>query len=114
MEPEELLRRTYAAFNARDIDTALAVMHEDVVWPNAMEGGTVRGHDGVRAYWTRQWTMINPHVEPLSIARLRDDLYVVEVRQVVKDLQGATLKEVIVHHAYHFRNGKVTSMEVRD
>jgi ketosteroid isomerase-like protein len=27
--PEELLRRTYAAFNARDIDGALALMHPD-------------------------------------------------------------------------------------
>ena len=51
----ELLRRAYAAFNARDIDAVLSMMHPNVEWPNAMEGGYVYGHDGVREYWTRQW-----------------------------------------------------------
>jgi hypothetical protein len=37
--PEQLLRRAYEAFNARDIDAALALMHLDVDWPNGMEGG---------------------------------------------------------------------------
>ena len=52
---EELLRRAYAAFNARDIDGALALMHPDVDWPNGMEGGREHGHDAVRAYWERQF-----------------------------------------------------------
>jgi ketosteroid isomerase-like protein len=30
---ERLLRRAYEAFNARDIDGALATMHADVDWP---------------------------------------------------------------------------------
>jgi len=40
---EELLRRAYEAFNARDLDAALALMHRDVDWPNAIDGGRVRG-----------------------------------------------------------------------
>ena len=60
----DLLTRTYAAFNARDVDAVLAVMHSDVDWPNGMEGGRVRGHAGMRDYWTRQWDMIDPRVEP--------------------------------------------------
>jgi ketosteroid isomerase-like protein len=46
---EELLRRAYAAFNARDLDGALVLMHPDVDWPNAIDGGRVHGHDEVRA-----------------------------------------------------------------
>ncbi len=38
---ERLLERIYAAFNARDIDAVLAVMHPNVEWPNGMEGGSV-------------------------------------------------------------------------
>ena len=60
----DLLTRTYAAFNARDVDAVLAVMHPDVDWPNGMEGGRVHGHAGMRDYWTRQWGMLDPHVEP--------------------------------------------------
>lgn len=62
----ELLRAAYAAFNARDIDAALALMSPDVVWPKAFKGGFVRGSEEVRAYWTEQWSEINPHVEPVS------------------------------------------------
>jgi ketosteroid isomerase-like protein len=54
----ELLSSAYAAFNTRDIDGALSAMQPDVAWANGMEGGIVHGSEGVRAYWTRQWQMI--------------------------------------------------------
>src|SRR5438128_786657 len=66
-EHEDLLRRMYVAFNARDVDAVLASVHPDVDWPNAWEGGRVRGHDAVRAYWTRQFAEIHPTVEPTAI-----------------------------------------------
>src|SRR5437762_10165350 len=69
----KLLRDAYAAFNARDIDAALGTMHPDVVWPNGMEGGYVHGHDAVRAYWTRQWDVIDPHVEPRRFTTVEPD-----------------------------------------
>lgn len=37
-EREDLLRATYEAFNARDIDVVLRLMTADVDWPNAWEG----------------------------------------------------------------------------
>jgi hypothetical protein len=40
----ELLTRAYTAFNARDIDPVLSLMHPDVDWPNAWERGRVVGH----------------------------------------------------------------------
>ena len=36
-ETEALLRRAYDAFNARDIEAAIALMHPEVDWPNPME-----------------------------------------------------------------------------
>jgi hypothetical protein len=41
---EQLLHAAYAAFNARDIDGALAVMTPDVDWPNVAENRRVVGH----------------------------------------------------------------------
>ena len=67
----ELLQRAYEAFNARDIEAALALMHEDVDWPNGMEGGRVAGRDEVRAYWRRQFTLIDSHVEPMGFTEGR-------------------------------------------
>jgi ketosteroid isomerase-like protein len=47
---EALLRRCYAAFNVRDLEGVLALMHPDVTWANGWEGGWVTGRDGVRDY----------------------------------------------------------------
>ena len=57
---EALLRRTYAAFNARDVDAVPATLHDDVDWPNVIDGVRVHGHDEVRAYWARQFATIDP------------------------------------------------------
>jgi len=35
---DEAMKAMYKAFNDRDIDTVLAVMHADVDWPNGVEG----------------------------------------------------------------------------
>lgn len=74
-----ILRRLYERFNARDIDSLLAAMNEDVMWANGMEGGHVHGRDGVRAYWTRQWTLVDPHVEPVTFSYGTEGQVVVEV-----------------------------------
>ena len=110
---QAVLERTYAAFNARDIGTAMSVMHPDVIWPNRMEGGTVVGHAAVRAYWTRQWSLIDPRVEPRGFAVEADGRVAVTVRQVVRDLAGTVLKDATVEHVYAFENGLIKSMEIR-
>ena len=108
-----ILEKAYAAFNARDIDAALAAMHADVDWPNGMEGGTVHGHDGVRDYWTRQWGMIDPHVEPLRFEADETGRIVVDVRQVVRERNGNVMVDEIVQHVYLIEDGLVRSMEIR-
>jgi hypothetical protein len=108
------LRKAYAAFNARDIDGAVAVMKPDVTWPNGMEGGTVHGHDGVRAYWTRQWGMINPHVEPEGFESDAAGRIVVSVHQVVRDLTGNVLHDRNVQHVYTLEDGLIGRMEIRE
>ena len=113
-QTETLLRRAYDAFNARDIEGALALMHPDVEWPNGMEGGYVRGHEAVRAYWTRQWQLINPSVTPLSFSREPDGRTAAAVHQVVRDLSGATMSDRMVEHVYTLRDGLIEHMEIRE
>ena len=55
-----MLRRMYAAFGARDVEAIAGFMHPDVDWPNAWEGGRLRGHADVLAYWRRQFGQIDP------------------------------------------------------
>jgi len=109
-----LLHRAYAAFNARDIEGALVTMSPDVVWPNGMEGGTVHGHEGVRAYWTRQWGMIDPHVDPVNFSEDESGRITVDVHQVVRDLSGKVLLDRMVEHVYTLRDGLIQSMDIRE
>src|SRR5918997_6103273 len=102
---QELLRRAYTAFNARDIDAVLSMMHPDVQWPNGMEGGYVYGHDGVRAYWTRQWRLVDPFVEPQAFSSEPDGRILVEVHQRVLDKDGGTLLERRGEHIYNLPDG---------
>jgi ketosteroid isomerase-like protein len=110
----ELLKKAYAAFNARDIDGALATMRPDVAWPNGMEGGTVHGHEGVRAYWTRQWGMIDPHVDPVSFNVDESGRVVVGVHQIVRDLAGRVLMDRMVEHVYSLADGLIRGMDIRE
>lgn len=114
MTNRDLLIQAYKAFNARDLDTALTLMHTDVDWPNGMEGGRVHGHGGVRDYWTRQWGMIDPHVEPRGFTTDEMGRTVVDVHAVVRDLKGNILVDHMVQHVYVIEDGLIRSMEIRE
>ena len=117
----ELLKRIYDRFNARDIYGVLAVLADDVAWANGMDGGHVHGREAVRDYWTRQWSMVSPHVEPMGFRRTADGAIIAEVRQSVRDLEGKPLevqthglKEKTVGHVFRFRGGRVARFDIRD
>lgn len=108
----KLLQIAYAAFNARDIDTALAIMAPNVVWPKAFKDGFARGHQEVRDYWTEQWSEIDPYVEPASFHQEGDGLILVRVHQVVRDLAGIVVVDGNVGHRFRIESGWIQSMEV--
>jgi hypothetical protein len=108
----ELLRAAYAAFNARDIDAALALMTLDVAWSRAFKGDFVRGHKEVRSYWREQWSEINPHVEPIAFHPEDAGRILVDVHQIVLDLAEAVLVDEHVGHRFTFAHGLIQAMEV--
>jgi nuclear transport factor 2 (NTF2) superfamily protein len=108
----EWLRQVYEDFNARRMDAVLARLDPEVEWANGMEGGHVHGRDGVRAYWTRQWQTIDPHVDPVSIEKDAKERWIVEVHQLVRDLEGKILAERTVHHAYRIEDGLIQRMDI--
>jgi len=119
---ETSLRSLYAAFNARDIDAALARMTADVDWPNGWEGGRVVGHEQIRDYWKRQWArgdskpcifaQIDSRAVPAAITERSDDEVEVRVHQVGRDLSGCVLFDEEVRHVYAFRGDLVRRMTI--
>jgi ketosteroid isomerase-like protein len=112
MPPAALVREAYAAFNARDIDAALALMQVDVDWPNELDHTRVHGHEAVRAYWSHQFRVIDPSVEPTNISADADGRLLVDVHQVVRDLDGQVQSDTTVRHVYLLRDGLVARMDV--
>ena len=117
----DVLKLMYDRFNARDIDGVLAALADDVAWANGMDGGHVDGREAVREYWTRQWAIVSPHVEPVSFDKAADGSVVVKVRQSVRDLEGRSLRDQthglqdkVVGHVSRFQGGKVTRFDIQD
>jgi len=109
-----LLESSYVSFNARAIDAVLRLMREDVAWPNGMEGGYVHGHAAVREYWTRQWQMVDPRVEPIRFSLEPDGGVAVDVHQVVRDLKGQLLLDQTVRHVYYIEQGAIRTMRIEN
>jgi hypothetical protein len=117
----KVVERLYDRFNARDIDGVLVALTDDVAWANGMDGGHVHGHEAVREYWTRQWSLVSPHVEPVGFRRAPDGAIVAEVLQTIRDLEGKPLqgqthglKDKTVAHVFRLREGKVARFDIKD
>ena len=82
------LRRIYERFNARDID-------------------------GVRRYLTRQWAMIDPHVEPMDFSVASDGEITVAIRQTVRDPSGTLLADTKVGHVFRLEDGLIKRFDIR-
>lgn len=113
LDAEETLRSAYCAFNARDIDAAVELMHPEVNWPNAWEGGRIVGRAAVRDYWNRQFAAISSNVEPQGFTEQPDGSITVDVHQVVRDAgTGELISDSRVRHRYRLENGLVVRMDV--
>ncbi len=117
----DVLKRIYDRFNARDIDGVLAVLADDIVWANGMDGDHVHGREAVREYWTRQWAIVSPHVAPVSFDKAADGSVVVKVQQSIHDLEGRPLQDQthglqdrVVGHVFRFQEGKITRFDIQD
>jgi ketosteroid isomerase-like protein len=112
---ELVLRSAYRAFNARDVEAALQLMHPAVDWPNAWEGGRVTGRAAVRDYWSRQFDAVSSRVEPEGFSEEPDGSITVEVHQVVRDARnGELLSDSHIRHRYRLQDGLIARMEVLD
>jgi ketosteroid isomerase-like protein len=112
-DDEGILRAAYRAFNDRDIEAALELMHPEVDWPNAWEGGRVAGREAVRDYWERQFEAISSRVEPERFTLEDDGSISVAVHQMVRDaVSGDLISDSRVVHRWWLENGLAVRMDV--
>jgi hypothetical protein len=106
------LMQLYRDFNDRNLEGALEHLAPGVDWPNATTGGRVSGRDGVRAYWTKQWSEIDPRVEPLEITFDAEGRAHVRVDQLVRSLDGKVLVNQDIEHVYEFSGPFIARMTI--
>ena len=109
---QQFLQNLYDAFNKREIETIIALMRPDVKWANGLTGGFVYGRDAVREYWTNQFKMIQPELEPLKFETDENNRNVVTVHQIIRDLQGNVLADVTVQQIFTLENGLISLYEL--
>ncbi|HEY9007253.1 nuclear transport factor 2 family protein [Ohtaekwangia sp.] len=107
-----LLQYVYTSFNARDIDAALEVIHPNAVWANTMEGGLVKGHDGIRDCWQRQWTYIDPHLKLIDVGTDDEGRVVAEAHQIIRDMSGNIVSIRDIQHIFELEDGLLSTMRI--
>ncbi|MFZ5670585.1 MAG: nuclear transport factor 2 family protein [Pseudomonadota bacterium] len=110
-EREALLTRLYEAYNRKDIDAVVDVLHADVDWPNLFGEGRRRGHAAVRAMWRDQFARIDPEATPISFTENRDGSVSVKINFIVRNLDGRIFTDEIATNTYRFRDDKVVRMD---
>lgn len=108
---EQLLRRLYNAFNARDIAGALSTMHPHVVWANGLDGGYVHGKEKVRDYWLNQWSELESHADLLAVHHTSEHSASVDVHLTAFGLGGEKLFDTIAKHFFELDGDLVRRFE---
>lgn len=112
LEDESLLLRAYLAFNAQDLDGLLALIAEDVDWPDD-DGGRLHGKEALSAYWSEQWTRVRAHDHPVAFEQRGDGRVAVRVRQAVRALDGTTISTGELTHLHRIDGARIAGMEVQ-
>ncbi|NEQ27219.1 MAG: nuclear transport factor 2 family protein [Microcoleus sp. SIO2G3] len=109
---QQFLQNLYEAFNKREIETIISVMHPDVRWANGVEGGFVYGRDAVHEYWTNQFKMIQVQLETLKFETDEYNRDIITAHQSVRDLQGNLLVDTTIQQIFTIENGLISLYEI--
>jgi ketosteroid isomerase-like protein len=109
-DEETLLRRAYAAYNRQDVDGLLALVGNDVDWPDGPE--RLRGKAAVRSYWLDQWPRTRTYDEPVSFTRRPDGRVEVRISQVVRTLDGSVVSTGTFDHVHHVADRHILRLDI--
>ena len=82
-----LLLRGYAVEGNEKVEALLALVSDDVDWPD--DAGRLHGKGEARACGIEQWARTRTHDEPVGFSELNDGRNAVQISQVVRSLDGS-------------------------
>lgn len=109
---EQIIRDSYAAFNAGDLEKASALIAENVEWPNQLDGGMLHGRNEVVRYWQRLGRTQPHEYEVMHCDTEAENTVVVTLIRTVKSPDNTPLSRGLLRHRYTFHGGMVIRMEL--
>jgi len=110
---EERIAQLYDAFNDRAFDRCVAMLAEDVVWPNEADSGELVGREAVRAYFAEVDAAVRARYALISLHAEADGRVCVLCRQTIASAaDGSLWSSTRVLHRFTLRTGRVTRLEV--
>ena len=100
----------YEAFNAREAETGLSLLHPDVEWDDG-EGHMLQSLAAVRRHWQQQWAAADAKVELLALLDAPDDDVSAHVRLITRSEGGRVAREL--RNEFHFSDGLIRCMRIR-
>ena len=110
MQPEDVVRTTYSAYNARNLDLAVANLTTDVEWDDGT-GRIVHGPDAVAVHWTEQWRTADARVEIEHLEWIGDELSL-GVRLETYGPDGGRRKQSLTN-VIGFQGDPIRSMHIK-
>jgi ketosteroid isomerase-like protein len=107
----KLLLRAYAAYNSQDIEALVALVSDDVNWPDD-DAGRLHGKDEVRAYWTELWARTRTHDEPVAFSERNDGRTAVQISQVVRSPNGSAISKGQFLHLHRLEGDRIARMDI--
>ena len=111
---EDRIAQLYAAFNARAFDRCVAMMADDVTWPNEVEDGLIEGREPVRIYFSETTAPLLARYDLLSLHTGADGRVSSLTRQTIASANDGSLwSSTRVVHTFSLRDGLFTGMEAQ-
>jgi hypothetical protein len=77
----------YELFNDHSFDQLLALMVDDVLWPDVAAGAVPVGRPAIGQYWAAKFAVTNPRVLPRVLVNVEDQVFVI-VEPRISDLRS--------------------------
>jgi ketosteroid isomerase-like protein len=108
----DLIARLHDAFNRRDLEGVVAMLHPDVRFRDYIDDGEVRGLDEARAFYQRVFATIAPELAFLSSEELPDGRVVTRLQVGIHDRSGHLWSDSSATVTYVLADGLVLGLDI--
>lgn len=113
-DPRILIERLQAAVVARDLDGVMHVLHPEILMPDYIDGGEVRGHAQARAFCARVFETLSPGVDVLEVETLPDGRIRALLQVALHDRTGKLWSDSRVRVTYALVDGLIHRIEAEE